>query len=198
MLEVPAAFEAALKSGDYLKAGYIFLRKESQTLNTAFGRWASHGGDDHPSMFDGVSFMNNAVSGVAVPDKQVVGGRDLARVRLADPTNAWRLFFEREGNKGHVVQMFMAYQYGPQRLWHVMNRYAGKSVAGSATTTDDGDRIFELTFAGPFAQLDPDLSVVITDVEQKAKFDRGDTCFEALFEAWSSRWGKRALSSREL
>ena len=197
MLEVPKAFEDALKDGTYSKAGYLFMMMGSQTRATGYGRWASHSGDDHPPVFAGITFLTNAVSGVAVPDKQVVGGRDLARVRLADPDNVWRLFFERQGRVGHRMEFHAAYEYGVNQ-WHVLERYKGRSVAGSATTDDDGNRLFEMTFAGPFAQLDPDLAVVITEADQQQKFDLGDTSFEKLFEAWETRWGKRALSSREL
>ena len=196
MLVVPKAFEDALKAGTFSKAGYLFMMQDDQTRATAYGRWASHSGDDHPPSFAGISFQASAVSGVAVPDKQVVGGRDLARVRLADPENVWRRFFEREGRVGHRMEFHAAYEYG-DRLWHVLERYKGRSVAGSATTDDDGNRLFEMTFAGPFAQLDPDLAVVITSVDQKQKFDAMDTSFDRLFEAWETRWGKRAYSKRQ-
>lgn len=207
MLASPATFRAALKSGAYEKAAYAFLMLEGQTRETALGRWAdggavAPGASQYSEDFTGIQFsVTGPVTAVSPPKEQTLAGRNIASVRIADPTAQWRNELERNGfrdfldgdtveKKSVRFEFWYDYLYGINEHYTIQF-YTGDVIRASYVTDSQDNRFTDLQLGGQFRQMNPDLSFTLTAEQQKARRDAGDTSLDRLQEAWNVKLGRQ-------
>ena len=194
MLQTSSAFKSALKSGNYTRVDYLFLLRANadpaQTYATADFRYAEVD-YDHPELFQGVSFPAlAALTDWQPPREQVLGGRDQGALRLADPEQTFRNYFNRNGWVGHRIEVIWDYRHGDPLQHQIVHYYLGFAAGGQAGEDETGRHVV-LRMTGPFTQLDPNLSANVTPAQQKGRRDPGDTCLDDLQDVWSVRIGRK-------
>ena len=195
MLNAPSALRTAMRNGEYSRVSYVFLLQGGvappQTRATAVGRWAEVD-YDHPPELAGVTFLARSdVRGFGPPGKQVLAGRDVGQITVADPSHTWRSFFERVGYVGHRMEVLWDYRYGAG-LHYMIEYFMGRTVSLDWAEDDEGRRAV-LGLSGPFSQMDPNLAVNLTAEQQKARRDAGDTSLDQLEKAWEIRLGRKPV-----
>ena len=200
MLQTPAGFTDALKTGDYERVTYVFLRRRippamaddmftNQPRATADGRWAE-ADVARPTELDGVTFANQSdIRSFAPPREQVLAGRDLAQLRIADPNWTWRAWIERYGQIDHQLEVLWDFLWGTNQHF-ITHLYTGLSRTAS-TGEDEEGRYLDISFGGPFSQMNPNLSFTLTANEQKARRDPQDTSLDELEQAWKTYLGRK-------